>query len=222
MQYSDLLKRCNALTLNGLRCGAPPMRHRDQCRWHHQARISLTPTSPYCAVVLPSLDDANAIQMAIMRVCQALLDGRVNAKHAGLLLYALQLASANLKRMDLVPSKEQLEQEREMTELEQAEQRRLQAHAADVPACPSDVPACPSNVRVCHSDPERSEGEEPAVVPRLSKLESGNSKLAFKNACSNPANELIPVDWAEKKDAAGAADRKLTRAERRRLKHNIA
>ncbi len=215
MQYSDVLQRCNALTLNGLRCGAPPMRHRDQCRWHHQARISLTPTSPYCAVVLPSLDDANAIQMAIMRVCQALLDGRINSKHAGLLLYALQLASANLKRMDLVPSQEQLEQEHEMTELEQAEQRRLQAQAADVPACHSNVPAC-------HSDPKRSEGEESAVAPRLSKLETGNSKLAFKNACSNPANELIPVDWAEKKDVAGAADRKLTRAERRRLKHHIA
>jgi hypothetical protein len=46
---------------------------------------------------LPALDDANGIQMAIMRVQKALIDDEITEKKAGLLLYSLQMASSNLK-----------------------------------------------------------------------------------------------------------------------------
>jgi hypothetical protein len=46
---------------------------------------------------LPLLEDANAVQMALMKVIQMLGAGRLDHKTAGLMLYALQTASVNLR-----------------------------------------------------------------------------------------------------------------------------
>src|SRR5205823_14269616 len=54
---------------------------------------------------LPPLEDANGIQSAIMEVARALLQNKIDRKTAGLLFYALQTASANLKqRVKFEPS----------------------------------------------------------------------------------------------------------------------
>jgi len=53
------------------------------------------PTAPF---FLPRLDDANSIQRALAKVCQNLLHRRLDPKKAGVLLYAIQLASSNLHR----------------------------------------------------------------------------------------------------------------------------
>jgi hypothetical protein len=45
---------------------------------------------------LPALEDANAIQVSLMRVQKALIDDTISAKKAGLLLYSLQLAVTNV------------------------------------------------------------------------------------------------------------------------------
>ena len=52
---------------------------------------------------LPLLEDANAIQVAIQEIMQAILDRRIDAKRAGLLLYSLQLASSNLSKLEPQP-----------------------------------------------------------------------------------------------------------------------
>jgi hypothetical protein len=50
---------------------------------------------------LPPLEDAVSIQLALIDVAQALAANRIEAKRAGLLLYALQVASANVRNMHL-------------------------------------------------------------------------------------------------------------------------
>jgi hypothetical protein len=52
---------------------------------------------------LPPLEDANSIQLALMQVTRLLLSGRIENKTAGLVLYALQTASMNLKHLKLEP-----------------------------------------------------------------------------------------------------------------------
>ncbi len=47
----------------------------------------------------PLLEDANSIQVAVMHVIHLLVSGRMDTKVAGLTLYALQTASANMKRV---------------------------------------------------------------------------------------------------------------------------
>jgi hypothetical protein len=50
---------------------------------------------------LPMLEDAVSIQLALIDVAQALAANRIEAKRAGLLLYALQVASANVQKMHI-------------------------------------------------------------------------------------------------------------------------
>ncbi|MGA9716840.1 MAG: hypothetical protein WBQ79_01055 [Acidobacteriaceae bacterium] len=48
---------------------------------------------------LPPLEDPVSIQLALIDVAQALAANRIDTKRAGLLLYALQVASANTRHM---------------------------------------------------------------------------------------------------------------------------
>jgi hypothetical protein len=52
---------------------------------------------------LPVLEDAQAVQLALMSVMQMLAKGSIEHKTAGLMLYALQTASSNLRRPEFEP-----------------------------------------------------------------------------------------------------------------------
>ncbi len=53
--------------------------------------------------ILPVLEDANSIQMAIMQIMRLILTGQIEHKTASLLLYALQTASSNLHSTKFEP-----------------------------------------------------------------------------------------------------------------------
>jgi hypothetical protein len=50
-------------------------------------------------VLVPVFEDATSIQMMVRQVTMLVLEGKIDNKRAGLVLYALQTASSNLKRM---------------------------------------------------------------------------------------------------------------------------
>lgn len=54
---------------------------------------------PQTLLSLPLFEDAHAIQTTVHSVVYHLLDGTMDPKTAGLLLYAMQIASSNLKHM---------------------------------------------------------------------------------------------------------------------------
>jgi hypothetical protein len=87
--------------MNGTQCGSPALRRRRHCFFHErirreQARIRADASALH-AFDLPLLEDANSVQMALMKVIQMLGSGRMDHKTAGLMLYALQTASSNLR-----------------------------------------------------------------------------------------------------------------------------
>ena len=51
-------------------------------------------------ILVPVFEDASAIQMTVRQVAMLLLQDKIDNKKAGMMLYALQIASSNLKRMD--------------------------------------------------------------------------------------------------------------------------
>jgi hypothetical protein len=63
------------------------------CYAHHQMREARAKK-----FVLPALEDANAIQMAVMLVQRALIDDEITDTKAGLLLYSLQIAAVNVSK----------------------------------------------------------------------------------------------------------------------------
>jgi hypothetical protein len=96
--------RCQHVKVNGTQCGSPALRRRRYCFFHDHARREqakvVAVASAQRRFDLPLLEDANSVQVALMKVIQMLASGTVDSKTAGLILYALQTASANMCNVD--------------------------------------------------------------------------------------------------------------------------
>jgi len=101
--------RCQHLKINGTQCGSPALRRNRFCFFHkrfHDQQIKLTADRARRGVatfILPVLEDANSIQVALMQVMRLLVSQQIDHKTASLLLYALQTASTNLRMTDFKP-----------------------------------------------------------------------------------------------------------------------
>jgi|SRR5271156_5350783 len=105
--------RCQHLKVNGAQCGSPALRRNRFCyfhKLHHEESIELNldrlksaRRSRRVTVELPVLEDANSIQVSLMQIMRLIIAGQIDGKTAGLLLYALQTASAVLPRLRFDP-----------------------------------------------------------------------------------------------------------------------
>ena len=117
---SSAAPRCRHIKVNGTQCGSPALHNKDFCFYHTQTR----PTLAECyykpdeystgEIALPIFEDAHSIQNVIRQIVQMVLQKRLERKTASTLLYALQIASSNLKRMEL----EKPQPEQVVTDLE--------------------------------------------------------------------------------------------------------
>jgi hypothetical protein len=107
--YPNSIPRCEHIKINGTQCGSPALRRNHFCFFHkrwQQTRIVLNANRARRgrpALDLPVLEDANSIQVSLMQIMRLVIGGQIDPKTAGLLLYALQTASSNLKRIDFEP-----------------------------------------------------------------------------------------------------------------------
>jgi hypothetical protein len=101
--------RCQHVKVNGVQCGSPALKRRRRCYFHEGVRIErqkfVDDQFATSRFDMPVLEDANAVQMGLMKVIQWLGSGRMDPKIAGLMLYALQTASCNLKNTTFESSK---------------------------------------------------------------------------------------------------------------------
>ncbi len=98
--------RCQHVKTNGTQCGSPALRRRRLCFFHDRIRNQrIADNKSLIRFPLPLLEDANAVQMALMQVIQRLGSGTMDPKTAGLMLYALQTASINLRYTDFEAAK---------------------------------------------------------------------------------------------------------------------
>jgi hypothetical protein len=91
LERAGMAPRCRWVKQDGTACGSPRMRKHIYCYAHKQMMEARA-----LALGLPALEDANAIQLGLMRVQTALIDDTISQKKAGLLLYSLQLAITNI------------------------------------------------------------------------------------------------------------------------------
>ena len=104
----DNVPRCQHVKMNGTQCGSPALRRRRLCFFHvhcQDQRKRIASEFKQARFVVPVLEDANAVQMALMQVMQLLASGQMDHKTAGLMLYALQTASANLRNTEFEAGK---------------------------------------------------------------------------------------------------------------------
>ena len=108
-QMSQFPSRCQHLKVNGTQCGSPALRRNRFCFFHKRfqnERIAINQARARRRAAifdLPVLEDANSIQASLMQIMRLLALGHLDSKTAGLLLYALQTASANLRRTNFEP-----------------------------------------------------------------------------------------------------------------------
>ena len=110
--YPTTIPRCHHLKTNGTQCGSPALRNHKFCYFHQRWRqrrlvINTNIQRERSKVTLPVFEDANSIQVGLMEVTRLLLTNQIDHKTAGLLLYALQTASANLKHTSFEPAQPQ-------------------------------------------------------------------------------------------------------------------
>jgi hypothetical protein len=91
LQLADAAPRCRWVRQDGTSCGSPQLKKHIYCFAHVQMMEARA-----LALSLPAPEDANAIQIGIMRIQKALIEGTISTKTAGLLLYSMQLALQNV------------------------------------------------------------------------------------------------------------------------------
>ena len=99
-------RECRHIKTSGGKCGSPAMRDKPYCYFHSKIKErAARAANPYpLALAIPALEDRGAIQLAIREIVTALADHRTDTKRAGVLLYALQIASSNIKDKEEIVS----------------------------------------------------------------------------------------------------------------------
>jgi len=107
--YPKNIPRCEHIKTNGTQCGSPALRRNHFCYFHKRwrdTRVALNANRARrsrAALDLPVLEDAESVRVSLMQVMRLILSQQVDPKTAGLLLYALQTASSNLRRTHFEP-----------------------------------------------------------------------------------------------------------------------
>ncbi len=105
--YPPSIRRCQHVKVNGIQCGSPAVREHSYCyfhvRWHRKGRQVNEYFQEQEILVLPTLEDANSIQVGLAEVMRQLATKMIDHRTAGLMLYALQIASANVKFTSFEP-----------------------------------------------------------------------------------------------------------------------
>ena len=114
LALAEAAPRCRWVRQDGTTCGSPQMKRHIYCFAHKQLAEAQA-----LALMLPALEDANAIQVGLMRIQKALIDDTISTKKAGLLLYSMQLALQNVGQVTFGQAKAE-EPVRETVDAEEA------------------------------------------------------------------------------------------------------
>ncbi len=93
-------QNCQHFKQDGRRCGSPALRGKRYCYFHDAARRQ----RPWRVVRqpllrdLPVIEDPRSANLAINKIINALLDGTIDSRTAGQLLFGLQSASQHFGR----------------------------------------------------------------------------------------------------------------------------
>jgi hypothetical protein len=170
--------RCQHVKSNGIQCGSPALKDKHFCYYHQRCHpIAWNyrdgPYSNYSqsTLTLPVFEDAHSIQITLRHVVEFILQHRIDDKKAGLVLYALQIASSNLKRLESeAPKPDEIVTDPPfdpVREFQEEEERLRQANHAEFermfpldpkPADPNPLPAQASDRNV---DEDKANNELP-------------------------------------------------------------
>lgn len=145
-KYSDEL--CAQRKCNGDPCQSPALRGEKFCHYHKvmgKPAINID-NEPSGHAYLPVFEDAVSIQSAISDVCEMMLHRRIETKEASILLYAMQVASANMAHMN--------EEARRKHKRQTKNQKSGAEPSASGTQSPEEVPVTPESTTASSSEPQ--------------------------------------------------------------------
>ena len=161
LKMADMAPRCQWVRQDGTSCRSPQMKQHIYCFAHRQMAEARA-----LMLMLPPPEDANAIQVGLMRIQKAVIEDTISMKKAGLLLYSMQLALTNVGQTTFGKAKDE-EMVRETVDEEEALGEKQNQHQ--------------------HKRPFTTEGtedtEEEKGLPRINADERGLE------------NSRNPIEW---------------------------
>jgi hypothetical protein len=105
--YSPTIRRCHHIKVNGIQCASPALRDQSYCyfhkRWHEKSMDVNMNVQEKGTITLPTLEDANSIQVGLAEVMRLLVSNQIEHRTAALLLRALRTAALNRKHTSFEP-----------------------------------------------------------------------------------------------------------------------
>ncbi len=105
--YPVTIRRCQHIKVNGIQCGSPAKRNEMHCFFHEQCRLMSRRInmkfSEEGVFELPTLEDANSIQLCLNDVMRMVVTRQIDHRIASLVLRALRIAADNVKFTSLEP-----------------------------------------------------------------------------------------------------------------------
>jgi hypothetical protein len=132
LKMADMAPRCQWVRQDGTSCGSPQMKQHIYCFAHKQMAEARE-----LMLMIPVVEDANAIQVGLMRIQKALIEDTISMKKAGLLLYSMQLAMTNVGQTTFGQAKDEemvrvtVDEEEAFSEKQNQQQRPLTAKDAE-------------------------------------------------------------------------------------------
>ena len=158
---------CRHIKTNGKRCQSPALGGSAYCYFHSRVHtMAKAKSSVWDDIKLPMLEDSFSIQVAISQIVTALLSSRIDARRAGLLLYALQIASQNIDRAS---SREDSETVHSMTVTGEGDELAPEKEICE----PGDCASCNRRQTCDDYDPEEED-----EVPGVPGPDSGTKQAA--------------------------------------------
>jgi hypothetical protein len=172
--------QCRHTFPDGARCGSPALRNETRCYYHHETRKPVTNPGDRNARIntfeFPFPDSRTAVQSALGDLMVRIGSNDIDPRRAGLLLYCLQLAQANLKASELAIAHEAQKHESQKYETQQTTPKISTPTAAPCPRHPDPSssehqPALcpghpnPSAPKMRHPDRSAAEWRDPSISP---------------------------------------------------------
>src|SRR5882724_4694591 len=173
LKLADMAPRCRWVRQDGTSCRSPQMKQHIYCFAHRQMAEART-----LMLMLPAPEDANAIQVGLMRIQKALIEDTISMKKAGLLLYSMQLALTNVGQTTFGQAKDEemvretVDEEEALSHQQSAISEKQNQHQKQRPFTAKDA----------------EDAKEKKGLPRMDADEGG---------LENPGN---PIEWTPTAD----------------------
>lgn len=198
LKMADMAPRCQWVRQDGTSCRSPQMKQHIYCFAHRQMMEARD-----LMLKLPPPEDANAIQVGIMRIQKSLTEDTISMKKAGLLLYSMQLAMTNVGQTTFGKAKDEEMVRETMSEDEAFDENQNQNQR-------------PFTAKPLHgADAEDAKGEE--GLPRMDADERG-LKMRIEPVEFKPTPDMYRMDTKEGREAYEAS---LRRSSERRPAQSV-